>query len=97
MCSLGDAFHIPSVSEKNTRSKNHISDFSRYEESRGECFPRISFIMSEQPNGARYLLVGGARTLLGTGFRLGVEKSLKMPQTPTSRVHPFKMPGHHVF
>jgi hypothetical protein len=38
-------------------------------------------------NGLRYLLAGGRGLGLGAGFRLGVEKSPKMPQNPASQVH----------
>src|SRR5574341_2642539 len=39
------------------------------------------------PNGVRYLLAGGLGFALRAGFRLGVGKSLKMPQNPASQVH----------
>jgi len=35
----------------------------------------------------RYLLADGLGFALGAGFRLGVGKSLKMPQNPASQVH----------
>jgi hypothetical protein len=37
------------------------------------------------PNGVRYPLMGGMGFGLGARFRLGVDKSPKMPQNPASQ------------